>query len=267
MLYHLRSVNHNVYFLFAETLTDPRSSKFSSERFRLVRVGSWIGIVEFDIWSKCKLYCVPSLRSIIAGWGILFSVFCFSIYFLKAWFLVEKVGFWSSYLVPRNGENAGFYTIYPRASGGLDTPCSKAASSRRQSVSDLRTHHFGLATPLSVTLTPTCIVAFSSGAVTTCFHELGDWSVDLGFVHPTFRLRAQRSNPLCHRRGFEVIEKTRPLWSNNRNKAVFRALYIFCNYSYAKNDEKRRDPHPICRRSIEKRLSRTLKMTLPYHFH
>ena len=51
------------------------------------------GIVWFDIWSKCKLYCVPSLRSIIAGWDILFSVFCFSIYFLKAWFLVEKVGF------------------------------------------------------------------------------------------------------------------------------------------------------------------------------
>ena len=51
------------------------------------------GIVWFDIWSKCKLYCVPSLRSIITVWDILFSVFCFSIYFLKAWFLVEKVGF------------------------------------------------------------------------------------------------------------------------------------------------------------------------------
>ena len=51
------------------------------------------GIVWFDIWPKCKLYCVLSLRSIIAGWDILFTMFYFSIYFLKAWFLVEKVRF------------------------------------------------------------------------------------------------------------------------------------------------------------------------------
>ena len=44
-----------------------------------------LSVSDLDIWSKCKLYCVPSLRSIIAGWDILFSVFCFSIYFLKAW--------------------------------------------------------------------------------------------------------------------------------------------------------------------------------------
>ena len=87
------------------------------QRFFSLYVSSDHGIVWFDIsciWSKCKLYCVPSLRSIIAGWDILFSVFCFSIYFLKAWFLVEKVGFWSSYSVSGNGENAKFDTIYPR---------------------------------------------------------------------------------------------------------------------------------------------------------
>ena len=77
------SVNHNVYFLFADTFR---------QRFFGLSMSDH-GIVWFDIWSKCKLYCVPSLRSIIAGWDILFSVFCFSIYFLKAWFLVEKVGF------------------------------------------------------------------------------------------------------------------------------------------------------------------------------
>ena len=30
------------------------------------------GIVWFDSWSKCMMYCVPSLRSIIAGWDVLF---------------------------------------------------------------------------------------------------------------------------------------------------------------------------------------------------
>ena len=65
--------------------------------------------------------------------SILFSVFCFSIYFLKAWVLVEKVGFLIAYLVPGNGENAGFYTISPELLGalsGLQTPCRKAASSK-----------------------------------------------------------------------------------------------------------------------------------------
>ena len=32
---------------------------------------------------------------------------------------------------------------------------------------------------------------------------------------------------------------------------------------YAINNEKRRDPHPICRRSVEKRFPRTLKRTPP----
>ena len=41
---------------------------------------------------------------------------------------------WSSYLVPGNGENAGFYTICPRASGGLErpkTPCFDAGEGLR----------------------------------------------------------------------------------------------------------------------------------------
>ena len=43
-----------------------------------------------------------------------------------------------------------------------------------------------------------CCRAFSSGAVTTCFYDLH--LSRLGFEHPTFRLRGQRSNPLRHRR-------------------------------------------------------------------
>ena len=39
--------------------------------------------------------------------------------------------------------------------------------------------------------------AFGSGAVTTCFYDLG--LSRLGFKHPTYRLR--RSHPLGHRRG------------------------------------------------------------------
>ena len=74
------------------------------------------GIVWFDIWSKCKLYCVPSLRSIIAVWDILFSVFCFSIYFLKAWFSVEKVGFLVIIFSARKWRERRI--LHHRASGG-----------------------------------------------------------------------------------------------------------------------------------------------------
>ena len=42
--------------------------------------------------------------------------------------------------------------------------------------------------------------AFSSGTATTCFYELG--LSRLGFEHPTFRLRGQRSNPQSQRRDF-----------------------------------------------------------------
>ena len=39
----------------------------------------------------------------------------------------------------------------------------------------------------------------SSGAVTTCFNDLG--LSRLGFEHPTFRLWGERSKSQCHRRG------------------------------------------------------------------
>ena len=45
-----------------------------------------------------------------------------------------------------------------------------------------------------VTLTP-----IDSGAVITCFNDLG--LLRLGFEHLTFRMRGKRSNPLHHRRG------------------------------------------------------------------
>ena len=47
--------------------------------------------------------------------------------------------------------------------------------------------------------------ALSSGAVTTCFTDLG--MLRLGFEHPIFRLQGQCSNPLPHRSGlnFENI--------------------------------------------------------------
>ena len=46
--------------------------------------------------------------------------------------------------------------------------------------------------------TDTLCRAFSSGADTTFFNDLG--LSQLGFEHQTFRLRGQRSNPLRHRR-------------------------------------------------------------------
>ena len=48
----------------------------------------------------------------------------------------------------------------------------------------------------SVYDTHTYCRALSSGAVTTCFYDLG--LSHLGFEHPTFQLRGQRSNTLRH---------------------------------------------------------------------
>ena len=45
--------------------------------------------------------------------------------------------------------------------------------------------------------------AFSSGAVATCFYDLG--LSRLGFEHPMFRLRGKHSNPLRHRRGWRKL--------------------------------------------------------------
>ena len=45
--------------------------------------------------------------------------------------------------------------------------------------------------------------AFSSGAVTTCFYDLG--LSRLGFEHTTFSSRGQHSSTLCHRRGLTAI--------------------------------------------------------------
>ena len=47
------------------------------------------------------------------------------------------------------------------------------------------------------------LLSFSSGAVTTCFHDLG--LSQLGFEHPTFRLRGQRFNPLRQGRGYVTL--------------------------------------------------------------
>ena len=45
--------------------------------------------------------------------------------------------------------------------------------------------------------THTYCKAFDKGPVTTCFYDLG--LSRLGFEHPIFRMRGQRSNPLRHR--------------------------------------------------------------------
>ena len=79
---------------------------------------------------------------------ILFSVFCFSsIYFFKAWFLVKKVGFLVIIFSARKWRERRILHHLAQ------TLCRNAAFSRRVRVtsdplSDLRTHHFGLATPL-----------------------------------------------------------------------------------------------------------------------
>ena len=46
-----------------------------------------------------------------------------------------------------------------------------------------------------------------SGAVFICFNDLR--LSRLGFEHPTYRLRVERSNPLRHRRGFKIAKVNR----------------------------------------------------------
>ena len=51
---------------------------------------------------------------------------------------------------------------------------------------------------------PLTLTPIASRAVTTCFYDSS--LLRLGFEHPTFRLRGQRSNPLRHRRGEKFIK-------------------------------------------------------------
>ena len=46
--------------------------------------------------------------------------------------------------------------------------------------------------------------AFSSGAITTCFSDLG--LSRLGFEHPAFRMRDERPNRLCHCSGKNKLD-------------------------------------------------------------
>ena len=106
------------------------------------------GIVWFDIWSKCKLYCVPSLIKVYhsrVGHPV-FSVLFFNlllkslIFSRKSWVLVII------FSAKKWRERRILHHL-------SQSPCRKAASSWRERVtndplSDLRTHHFGLATPL-----------------------------------------------------------------------------------------------------------------------
>ena len=70
------------------------------------------------------------------------------------------------------------------------------------SLSHLLWHPFIMSSSM-IRDTHTYYRAFSSGAVTTCFYDLGlSW---LGIEHPTLRLRDQRSNRLRHRRGIYKI--------------------------------------------------------------
>ena len=53
-----------------------------------------LSVSDLDIWSKCKLYCVPSLRSIIAGVGHpVFSVLLFNLLLKSLIFSRKSWGF------------------------------------------------------------------------------------------------------------------------------------------------------------------------------
>ena len=67
--------------------------------------------------------------------------------------------------------------------------------------------------------------AFGNGAVTTCLNDLG--LLRLGFDHPTFRLRRERSNRLRHRLGWETCKCKIEYFMTNIALSVWNYIVIF----------------------------------------
>ena len=66
----------------------------------------------------------------------------------------------------------------------------------------------------------------SSGAVITCFYDLG--LSRLGFEHPTFRLRGLRSNRLRHRRGKLVLRQSIDFKMYKQLGKFFNGQFLSC---------------------------------------
>ena len=58
-----------------------------------------------------------------------------------------------------------------------------------------------------------------SRAVTTCFYDLG--LSRLGFKHPSFRLRGERSNPMRHRPGHKAMLQDSKIILFRTNKQIY----------------------------------------------
>ena len=82
-----------------------------------------------------------------------------------------------------------------------------------------------------MTLTP--IAERCSGAVTTCFNDLGLYR--LLFEHPNFRLRGERSNPLCHRRNYIFIYNMTRFWNVNPYAFSQACLYTVFRWNILGN--------------------------------
>ena len=82
-----------------------------------------------------------------------------------------------------------------------------------------------------MTLTP--IAERCSGAVTNCFYDLG--LSRLLFEHPTFRLRGERSNPLCHRRNYIFIYNMTRFWNVNPYAFSQACLYTVSRWNILGN--------------------------------
>ena len=71
---------------------------------------------------------------------------------------------------------------------------------------------------------------FFGWAVTICFNDLG--LSRLGFEHPTFRLRGERSNRLRHRRGFGITEGGLRMFSIPRNTLTDNSSRLRTNFFF-----------------------------------
>ena len=72
--------------------------------------------------------------------------------------------------------------------------------------------------------THTSCRAFSCGAVTTSFYDLG--LSRLGLKHPTFRLRGERTNSMRHRRGLNTTLRFFNLLKSKVTWKIYKKWYL-----------------------------------------
>ena len=150
---------------------------------RNTKIGSWVG-------DQFKFQTVYKVNMRFAGlsWLLLLIFFLFVWCFTSHWRIFHSYGD-----VTIIGEGLQILT-YTRHSWSFSSWCSLKCHTYCD------TEHTLIKVIFEDPWHSHLLQAYGSGAVTTCFPDLGlSW---LGFEHPTFRMQGERSNRLCPRDGF-----------------------------------------------------------------